>query len=854
MSDEASNIWTLFGEELAGRLLVTMLHFLWQAAVVAGLAWLMATALRTASPKGRYAMFCTAMAILPLLMVITFAVQDRPVHSPSITLTSDVNPDHVRATAIGITPDNSVRDQRTNIAIEDLANTVNTTVLGGFPLWVHDSAAWVVSAYLFGVSFFLVRLLIAVCGGSRLRARAEVIHDTGLCQQIADQARQLQLRRVPKVAYCQNVMVPTVVGLLRPMILLPTALTTGLTPDDLNAILRHEFAHIRRFDLWVNLGQRILESLLFFHPAVWWLSRRISAERELCCDDMVVSSGFLSIDYGGALLRMAERCAEANRARAIQLAADGQDRSLLEYRIQRLFNSNASSPFHLHRGGFAALLLVLMTLISIPCATIRFAQAQTPNASSPFAPASTAPGQDENIAFDYADTDPFGQPTQTKNETAVRDAFPPGVFGDQDHESTKKKVFQWIGQARSGNAAEREAIIEPLSQYLGVSNEIPKALMPLTYDSDKRVRTAASRVIFMKAGEIRGEPDAIKILRYRMVLTMVREDVHANLTMPFLVELMKTENANVRRAVTSLVVQMLRQGHNEVLDQIIGEKDDPNIVDRDEYYRAIEVFNNERSKIERFKLEAAKRQSSTVPGMTDGDPFGGNTGKTDPFGRPIYADKAGIEDPFGVPKPDTPKEAAKREANDAAIAFAVAEKRAIVAELSSPETRINFAFDDETSVHFVGTPLQEALQTIGKQHAIPIVLNRQALEESGLTPDVPVTISLANVSLRSAIRLMLRSLQLEMMIEDDVLQVTTREQMRSTSLSRKYYIGQLPYKGVDIARSLQRVLDATMVAGDAKPVVEYLSGGEGKEGIIWVQANEVAHREALGKLNWLLNK
>ncbi len=69
------------------------------------------------------------------------------------------------------------------------------------------------------------------------------------------------------------------------MVLLPAALLTGMPAELLEAVIAHELAHIRRLDLWVNLGQRVVETLLFYHPAVWWLSARVRREREVCCDE-----------------------------------------------------------------------------------------------------------------------------------------------------------------------------------------------------------------------------------------------------------------------------------------------------------------------------------------------------------------------------------------------------------------------------------------------------------------------------------------------------------------------------------------------------------------------------------------
>src|SRR5262249_56001468 len=82
----------------------------------------------------------------------------------------------------------------------------------------------------------------------------------------------------------------------------------GLTADQLSALLTHELAHIRRFDLVVNLLQRVIETLLFFHPAVWYLSRQISRERENCCDDCVLAAGWQGTVYADALLRIAGLC------------------------------------------------------------------------------------------------------------------------------------------------------------------------------------------------------------------------------------------------------------------------------------------------------------------------------------------------------------------------------------------------------------------------------------------------------------------------------------------------------------------------------------------------------------------
>lgn len=132
---------------------------------------------------------------------------------------------------------------------------------------------------------------------------------------------------------------------------------TGLTPDEFAAIISHEFAHVRRYDLWVNLLQRIIESLLFFHPVVWFVSRRLSTEREICCDDLVVRAGCAPMNYAGALLRMAELCATTGQLNMATLAATGGKPSLLEHRSERLMNVQKAPHMQLTRVGVLALML-----------------------------------------------------------------------------------------------------------------------------------------------------------------------------------------------------------------------------------------------------------------------------------------------------------------------------------------------------------------------------------------------------------------------------------------------------------------------------------------------------------------
>ena len=111
-------------------------------------------------------------------------------------------------------------------------------------------------------------------------------------------SQRLGLRRATQILQSTLVQVPVVAGYFRPVILVPMSVISGLPASQLEAILAHELAHIRRHDYLVNLLQTLVETVFFYHPGVWWLSRQIRNERENCCDDLAVAVVGSGVDYG----------------------------------------------------------------------------------------------------------------------------------------------------------------------------------------------------------------------------------------------------------------------------------------------------------------------------------------------------------------------------------------------------------------------------------------------------------------------------------------------------------------------------------------------------------------------------
>ena len=149
-------------------------------------------------------------------------------------------------------------------------------------------------------------------------------------------ARRLRLKTA-RVFASERIREAAVVGFWKPVVLLPASWLTELPPDVLEAVIAHELAHIRRFDVWINLLQRILETLLFYHPMVWWLSNRIRQERELCCDELAVHATGNRGDYAIALEHVGRLKLQGTLRLATTFTGDGKMKLLS--RIQHVLGT-----------------------------------------------------------------------------------------------------------------------------------------------------------------------------------------------------------------------------------------------------------------------------------------------------------------------------------------------------------------------------------------------------------------------------------------------------------------------------------------------------------------------------------
>ena len=321
-----------------------IIHSLWQGGVIALLAACLFSLARGARPSVRYAVGLVGLALMLAMPVATafgvFRAKDdhASLLSQSPGATAQDNGQRVPGNGYRATG-NGQRVPGTGQRAPSIWQQVPGT--GDRPTpraYIETALPWLALAWMLGL---LVASAQLVGGLSRTRrvTRAGILSPTDpLVERVRELADRLGVSRGVRIIQSLSIDVPLVVGALRPVIVIPASLLTGLTPLQLDMILAHELAHIRRYDFLVNLAQTVIETLLFYHPAVRWLSERVREERENCCDDIAVAAcGGDANRYTATLLTLEEA-----RGQSFGLAAAATGGSLLR-RAHRLITGRSLS-------------------------------------------------------------------------------------------------------------------------------------------------------------------------------------------------------------------------------------------------------------------------------------------------------------------------------------------------------------------------------------------------------------------------------------------------------------------------------------------------------------------------------
>jgi bla regulator protein BlaR1 len=359
----------LFANRAVTALCWTLFHSLWQGLIVALLAALLLIRTKKSRPTFRYKILSTLFFLLAFLFAATFlyelfyagvAAGGGSSSGGKITMLAQ-KMDHPAVVRTG-------------------GGSSLTAIIGGF---LSRNSTLIVGIWFIILSVRMARMLF-VLGYTRHIVRHRS-HEPSLYwkQRITQLCQQLRVTKRVTLLESTIAKLPVVFGQLKPVILVPVGLLAQLAPDQVEAILLHELAHIRRNDYLVNLLQNIIETLFFFNPALLWLSSLIRDERENCCDDVAIDQLKSKKQYVESLISFRERSLYSSSLSAVGFA--GRKNSFLN-RIRRIVeNKNYTlSPFE--KGSLACSSVVAASLafvVAVPNGTgliqpaPKFAQVET---------------------------------------------------------------------------------------------------------------------------------------------------------------------------------------------------------------------------------------------------------------------------------------------------------------------------------------------------------------------------------------------------------------------------------------------------------------------------------------------
>jgi beta-lactamase regulating signal transducer with metallopeptidase domain len=380
---------------------LALLHFLWQGLALAALAYVAMSAFRSAA--SRYAIGVVTLALMAAAPPMTYlTLRHTAQGTPSVT-------EFVASPAA--TLDTIARP------------AANKAPFLPSPYAPADSLTWLVEGWFAGVLLCSLRTACGFLWIERLRRKERGAVAGKLLSTCLALQQRLGLRRVIRYCECVYLQAPAVIGWFRPVVLLPMTVLTGLSEAQLETVIAHELAHIKRLDGFINLFQIAAETVLFYHPAVWWLSQRIRAERENCCDDAALAVCGNPVEYARALALMAEW-------RAAPSLAMAANRSPIAERVARLLGMAQRKGGRNH-AGLAASVLCLSAALFAGNAFVGIARVAHA-AQGPAAPAQPeAPREPETAIVNRASQTP-AKPTHPTAPT-------PPVPAEQERPATAAK-------------------------------------------------------------------------------------------------------------------------------------------------------------------------------------------------------------------------------------------------------------------------------------------------------------------------------------------------------------------------------------------------------------------------------
>ncbi|CAN5443043.1 hypothetical protein BH23BAC1_BH23BAC1_16120 [soil metagenome] len=304
----------------------TLLHSIWQAAIIALLVGLLLVLIHR-STSVRYMIAASAMPLMLVTALVTFYIT----YNSASTSAKD---QQILLNNLAADPSEeytAIRNDQEEQAVS-LISQYKSYFSSHFPL--------IITIWFLGILVLTLKFLGGLAYVQRLKKYKTVDITYQWEHKLKLISQKIGLHKTVRLLESSLVAVPMVVGYIKPVILLPVGAMTGLSTSQVEAILAHELAHILRKDYLVNILQTIIEILFFFHPAIWWISARVREERENCCDDIALQVNESSLVYAKALTTLGEMQVEAPQ---MAMAVTGKT-NLLFKRIKRMLTKPTQHP------------------------------------------------------------------------------------------------------------------------------------------------------------------------------------------------------------------------------------------------------------------------------------------------------------------------------------------------------------------------------------------------------------------------------------------------------------------------------------------------------------------------------
>ena len=275
-------------ESVVSALGWTLLHSVWQGTLLAALAFAGFFLLRKSAASLRYNAGIAFLSLQVIISVVTFSYYQQ------------------KTTLVSVIPHNSLVTKTLTETVTTQASNYNLPLTAKVQIWLNMHIHELVICWLIGACLLMLRFAGGWIYTEHLRSKARLVIDKEWRVRFGMLAAKLNISRSVEFRETARILTPMVIGTLRPAVLIPLGFLTGFSTSQIEAILAHELAHIRRNDYLVNMLQSLIEVIFFFHPALWWLSEKIRTEREHCCDDIALTVCEDKMALARALVKVAE--------------------------------------------------------------------------------------------------------------------------------------------------------------------------------------------------------------------------------------------------------------------------------------------------------------------------------------------------------------------------------------------------------------------------------------------------------------------------------------------------------------------------------------------------------------------